>query len=652
MAKWCLIPKVVDAFKQSLKDGTINPLKLAEMTSEVRHKFLEGIVGKDNALQVNSLFESKLLLQNQKAGYIAWAKKVAGLTTEARRDLVSKIERMDKILNPEEEKMFLKDLATTRLGTDVTQIEAKNIFDLSQKVKETRSAMEKGGDRMEFGRAKVSLMNYVNGLKEEASKTGLKDYLTNPIKALSDVAGNAKSIKASMDNSAIFRQGWKTLWTNPLIWQRNARQTFVDIWKTFGGKKVMDELNADIISRPNYDLMVKAKLAIGTIEEAFPGTIAEKIPLAGRVYKASENAFTGFLYRQRADIFDKYIQIAKNSGVDLTEKELQSIGSMVNSLTGRGNFGKYEGAGVNLVNNIFFSPRFVKSQFDTLGHVLTGAGGSSFVRKQAAINLVKVVAGTAGVLAVANAIKPGSVEFDSRSSDFGKIKIGNTRFDVTGGASSLIVLASRIINNASKSATTGKVSALDSGDFGASTKKDMVYNFLENKLSPVARVFADYLEGKDFKGNKLTVGGELSNLVVPISITNYQELRNDPNSANIIAAMIADGLGIGTNTYGKSTKDWSQQPTKAQEAFLNKVGETKFKSANESFNQQYDQWFTKISQTQSYKNLSDDSKQTLITNAKSTIQEKIFKQNGFIYKAPKETMQEKQEKRQQKQLLP
>lgn len=663
MASWCLIPEYVTKFKQGLKDGSISPEKLSQMASEERNKYLSQFVGGDNAKQVNSLFESKLLLKNQQAGMITWAKKVAGMTPEAKRDLISRIEKMDRVLSPKEGEQFLKDLASTRLGADVTAQEAKQIFELSNKVKETRALQKEDltfateSERLEYGRAKVALGNLVNDLKE---KTNL-GISFDPVKALSGFAGNAKSIKASLDNSAIFRQGWKTLFTNPLVWQKNARKTFSDIVKTFGGKKVMDEINADIISRPTYDLMVKAKLAVGVIEEAFPGTVAEKLPVLGRAYKASETAYTGFLYRQRADVFDKYIQIAQKSGVELTKKELESIGSMVNSLTGRGNLGRFEGSAANFLNNVFFSPRFMKSQFDTLGHVVSGAGGSNFVRREAAINLLKVISGTAGVLAVANAVKPGSVEWDPRSSDFGKVKVGNTRFDVTGGVSGMVTLASRLLpilagqEGKTKSTTTGEVTPINSGKFGASTGKDVLFDFFSNKASPIGAVIVNLLEGKDFDGNKTTPGSEIVKAFIPIGFSNYEKLSKDPNAPNKIITTILDGLGIGANTYLPKTEkenSWIESPTKAQEAFKGKVGEDKFKEANQVFNAKYKIWQEQIAQNETYKKLSQDAKNGVNQKARNRIEDQVFKDYGFKYKEPQKTREDLQREKELEQNLP
>jgi hypothetical protein len=324
----------------------------------------------------------------------------------------------------------------------------------------------------------------------------------------------------------------------------------------------MNELNADIVSRPNYDLMQKAKLDVGAMEEAFPTALPEKIPVLGKVYKATENAYTAFVRKTRADVFDKYIEIAKNTGVDLTDKELISIGKMVNSLTGRGDLGKLEMVSKEL-NNVFFSPKMLKSQVDVLLQPLTGAGGSNFVRKQAALNLLKIISGTATVLGVAKAVNPDSVDFDPRSSNFGKIKVKDSRFDVTGGMSSLATLAARLIptkhnnswGNYTKSSTSDKVTALNMRDkqgnpiYGGQTAQDVVIDFFSNKLSPAAGILRDLARGQTFEGSKPTLKNEGLSLITPLPVKTFQELQNNPNSANILVGMIADALGIAVNTY-------------------------------------------------------------------------------------------------------
>lgn len=560
-SNFCLPQFAADLFKAKLKSGEINPGKLASMTSEERHAFFAKFLGEDVAKQVNANFESKLLLKSQQQGIINWAKKTAGLTPETRRDILAKVERMTQILQPAEEKAFLADLAEQRLGARVTSAEASKIAELAKSVETTKQAMADGGDRLEYGRARVAFGNYVSELKNKADSLSLQERLqpSNIVQNVSDVGGTMKSLKASLDNSAIFRQGWKTLFTHPKEWLRNSSQTFKDIVDTFGGKRVLDEVQAEIQSRPTYDLMRKAKVDTGTTEEAFPDATIGKVPLLGRAYKASEAAYTGFVYRQRADIFDKYIDIAKKAGVDVTDKkELESIGKLVNSLTGRGNLGSLERIGGEL-NNLFFSPRFLKSNIDFLTAHQAQKGVTPFVRKQAALNLAKVVAGTATILGIANAVRPGSVELDPRSSDFGKIKIGNTRFDVSGGMASILTLAARIVSQSSKSSLSHKITKIDDPKaYKGATTLSTAEDFLENKLAPLPRFLLDLRSGQTKFNSKplnLTSGEGIKNIatetLLPIQYSNYEELQKDPNSANTLVSMIADALGIGTNTYGK-----------------------------------------------------------------------------------------------------
>ena len=256
------------------------------------------------------------------------------------------------------------------------------------------------------------------------------------------------------------------------------------------------------------------------------------------------------------------------------------------------------------------------------------------VRNEAMINFVKVVGGTAAVLMVAKAFMPNSVEKDPRSSDFGKIRVGDTRFDVTGGAGSIITLAMRLATLSSKSSTTGQINSLNSGEYGAQTEVDVFVNAAENKLSPLASVIVDLMLGKDFQGNKPTLAGETNNLFTPLPITTFEELSANPNSANIIIAMLADMLGINTNTYSITT-NWDAATSKELIAFRTKVGDAKFKEANNKYNQTYATWFANIKNNAQYQKLSDEDKKKVITAKKTTIKDKVLQQYGFTYKPVK-----------------
>ena len=568
MPKFCLLPSEIDKIKQGLKNREIDPVKLSTMESSVIRNFLSQFVGKENATKVNAEFESKLMLKNWKRGAINWAKQLSGMKEPEQRSFINKVLKLDKILTESEQELFLEDFVAQRMGVRVTDEQSKEVFKLTKQIQDFKkplidnpNLLIRSDERMNYGRAKKYLANYVNNLKEQkeqANKLTLEDIKAEPIhrfiEVVSKIGGFSKSIKAAFDNSYIFKQGLKVMWTNPKIWAKNSRESFKHIVDTFKGKDIMNEVEADILSRPNaingnYD---KMKLAIGNIEEAYPSAVPENIPFIGKFYKASKDAFTGLAYQIRADLADKYLEIAVKSGVNIKDKfELRSIGKLVNSMTGRGNLGRFE-KGADTVNNVFFAPKFLKSDIDTLTMHATDKM-SKFARKQAAINLLKIISGTATIIAITNTLRPGTIELDPKSADFGKIRIGNTRFDITGGMSSIITLAARELTQLSKSSTSGKISKLGGEKFGSRIGMDVIYDFMENKLSPISSFIKNLLNRQDRHYNPITWYGETSNLLMPLPVSNFMESLKTPNGATPLITMIADGLGISTNTYSPTS---------------------------------------------------------------------------------------------------
>ena len=372
----------------------------------------------------------------------------------------------------------------------------------------------------------------------------------------------AKAVESTLDDSYIGRQGIKMAWSHPSIWAKRSLDGLKGLVDTYRGKEVLDEVKAYIVSRPDYmnGNFKKMGLNVDNIEEVFQSKKLENLPGVGRIIKASDVAFTLQAYLSRVDAAEMLLKIARRNegkpsllygkeGTDLNNKaQLESIGKLVNSMTGRGDLGKLEPAAPAL-NVAMFSARFLKSNIDTLTLHALDTNFSRFARVEAAKNLMKIITGTAAVLTLANTLVPGSVETDSRSADFGKIKIGKTRFDITGGMASLIVLASRLIEQETKSSTTGRVTKLNQGGFGSPTSATVLGDFLTNKLSPSILLGKQLLTGLDRNNKKITPGKAILNTYTPLPVTNYLELKNNPKSANILAAMISDLLGVGTNTY-------------------------------------------------------------------------------------------------------
>jgi len=563
---YCIPKADANAFIAGLKSGAINAEQLMDMTSAERRAVFEKVVGKANAEGINAAFESKLLLKDQQRGLQRWAEQMAGLSPKTKKDFIEKISKLENVLEPAEEKAFLADLAAKKFGSSITFDEAKtistgakNIATLKEKWNPDTQTWSSETDRLAYGAAFVAYQDYIAALMRDANSKTFKEWLLQPnARVILDIANSIKGIVASLDNSFYGRQGYKVLTTNPDIWARGFANSWKDMASTIMGGDPIAAIKADIYSRPNamngkYD---NGKFALGKdFEEAFPTTLPEMIPGLGRLYKMSEAAFVGGALRFRADLADRLIPKAEAMGVDMSAPgaQAEAIGDLVNSMTGRGNIGRLSMIG-EPINAAFFSIRFFKSNWDTLTAHTLGFGieagpARSFVRKQAASNLLRIVGTTALVLMIADMIDDDTVEWDPRSSNFGKIKIGNTRFDISGGMGSLVVLAARMVSGSTKN-TKGKVRSLMGGKFGSRTRLDVLEDFAEGKASPLAGKFLDWARGTDFAGEKLTYTGQALGLVTPIGASTAYESLQDPNSAPLLAVMILDGLGFGANTYG------------------------------------------------------------------------------------------------------
>jgi hypothetical protein len=549
---WCLPKYIAEDFKNKVDRGVIDIKKLSNMTSGERRNFFETFVGKENAKQLNASFESKLLLKSQQKALEGWVDKMSGLKPELKRDTLARIQRLQAVLEPKQMDEFLSDFIEQKLGMKVTYTEATAISKLAQEVKAKK---DKDPHSVEYGLAKVAFDDFVSTLKTRAETIHLKDYLTNPLstiwKTIKVAPGVTKSFKASLDHSALFLQGWKMLCTHPAMWFKSAAKSFGVMWDSFIGNNPLDMFHAITVSDPLYDVMKRAKLDVyGVREESFPSAIPNRFWILGRFYKTAEAGFVYFNQKNRVDVFRYYYYLAKKSGVDVEDvDQLQSIAKLCNSLTARGHLGKIEPIASTL-NNVFFSPRNLKANFDVLTAHVFQKRVSNFVRIQAAKNLFKIIVTTAIVLAIADALDDKSVDWDARSANFGKIKKKNTRFDVTGGMGSIVVLARRFTSWSIKSSTTGKITKLNTGKPYSPTVMDISVNFFSNKFSPTAALMRDiFLTGTDFEGKPIKASNAVADLIVPLGIQNTYDTLKDPNSADAIAVILADTFGIAANTY-------------------------------------------------------------------------------------------------------
>lgn len=549
---FCLLPDQANKFIEALKNGNIDPAKLADMTSAERHDFFSKIVGEQDAHEVNALFESKLLLKNQQAGLIRWAKNVSGITEQARRDIVTRVENMSKVLDPASEKVFLSDLAEKKLGTQVTIDEAHNITQLSGKAQAAREVLKTDpynkAKQVEYGNKFLDLTEYLDSLKPANSSK--LDFIINllnlPKSALTSV----------LHFSASFVQGWGMMTTRP-FWEAFGNQ-----FKYFADPQAYRDLQAGIIGHPDYPLAMDGKLGITKLgdklslrEEAIQSSLLEHVPGLKNLVKASSRGFTGFLNYTRFYRFTTLLDAARLAGEDVRKGSsvVRDIAKTVNDFTGRGAIGKDDryASVTPALNAAFFSPRKISATIQMFNpERYLNPKISPTARMAALRQLSGSLIATSAVLSLAS-LAGAKVETDPTNTNFAKIKIGNTTLDMTGGNEAYVRLLARLTEGKSVSGT-GRVTDLTSGKFGGATRADLAINFFRGKLAPTASALADFMYGKDPVGNPFNVGSELYNKLTPIVMQDFINLAlNDSGNSAAWVASLAGIFGVGIQSNKK-----------------------------------------------------------------------------------------------------
>lgn len=550
MANFCL-PKInTTKFLEALKRGEITPEKLASFESSAeRRAFLKDYVGEEHVKQVNTLIESKMLLKDFKTGLVTAVKSMTGLKPEVKKDIFSKIERMEDLLNPESQKAFLEDIASKKLGTDITFEEATKINELSKASVEAKTkpmatteefiagkeTPEQKANRLAYGETLRQTFDYVDKLSPVINK----DVVTN-------VANIPRTLLSTLDFSAPFRQGWG------MMSRGEFYKAFPKMFKYAFSEKAYNQLQADILSRPTYDAMQKGGLRISAVadklskhEEQFISTLANKIPGV----RGSERAYVGFLNKLRADTFDHLLKNADMAGESIKDTQtLKDLANTVNDFTGSGNIGtgdRYANT-VPIANAALFSPRKLSATVNMFNpRRYLDPKVSPTARKAALRQLIGSVGITATVLGLAN-MNGAKTETDPRSSDFGKGVIGKVHYDVTGGNGPYAVLLARLITNKTKSTTTNKVTKLGVG-YKPTTRADIALKFGRNKLSPLASFIADWAYGTDAVGEKFETKKAVVGRLQPLILQDLQKLSEEDPAVMIgsgIFNLFGGGLGV------------------------------------------------------------------------------------------------------------
>ncbi len=388
-----------------------------------------------------------------------------------------------------------------------------------------------------------------------------RSFMRAAFEELGDAVNIPRSIMASFDLSAPLRQGWGMFGR-----QKQFAPAYRDMFKYLASDDAYKGMQAELRGRATFPVMEKSGLAIMDThavsptlhEEHFMSNLAHGIPVIGKGVEASDRAYTGFLTKLRADVFDDIYAKAQRMGVADRPGLVEDLAEYINTFTGRGTLSykraseadwsrtALEKAGP-LLNGIFFSPRLIASRTQMLNPQFYYKL-DPFVRKEALRDLLSSSSTAASVIGLAG-LAGADVVLDPRNADFAKIKVGNTRYDITGGIQPYLRLGAQLATGQVVSSTSGRTMTLGEG-YKPMTRWDALARFFESKEAPIASFIHSSMKGQGFTGRDFNTQAEVIKRVTPMMLQDLWELNQEYGPSGLPMG-IPGMFGVGSQTYGK-----------------------------------------------------------------------------------------------------
>ena len=390
-----------------------------------------------------------------------------------------------------------------------------------------------------------------------------------------DLIGLPRALRASSDMSAPLRQGLILGAGHPVNFIKSIGPMVRSFLSEDYAKKTLETMKAD----PYYKPMVEAGLDMTDLsnltlaanpEEFFirtPGYIANT-PL-GATVKASERAYTVFLDKMRFDTGKSLFKHAESMGETATKtKALEDAMGFINYASGRGDLPADLARHSPALSAALFAPRYLWSRIAAPGAVVKRTMqvarenpgvfkdpakaamvyADDIVLREMARDFGAFIALGTGALATAQ-LGPWGDKFDvqlnPKSSDFGKLKIGNTRVEFWAGYQPIVRYMAQLITGEQLS-ESGRVSSVN--------RWDVAGRFARSKEAPILGLLHDFYSGQTFMGDELRgdevdVATQLANAFTPLFISDVMNNIQESGGVYGAATTAPAFFGLGVQTY-------------------------------------------------------------------------------------------------------
>ena len=424
----------------------------------------------------------------------------------------------------------------------------KNLFDINQ--------AERGLEKLFAVTAEVPtegewkhLSQFLDPSMQRAIQQSAKSSGRQALDFMFDAANIPRAVAASMDMSAVMRQG---------IFLIGHPVTFA---KSFGRmmNAVADpEYAAGRITSLKQSLagtgveITDFRRGMGPHEEVFASAVVHDFPIWGKLSRASERAYTMFLNELRGGVYKETATNWAKTGAPsklgfgaktaVQSIDLDDLARFVNYATGRSDASILRGDLGRMASATFFSPQFFASRLQAPAMLFTADGA---VQTEVARNMGAMLATGAGILTLLK-WRGAEISLDPRSSDFGKGKIDNTRFDFWGGYQQIARYATQFVMG--EGVSTGSKREFDI------RRDEVLWNFVHSKFAPTTGLAADILSGETFLGEELqpdidTFSEQMFARTAPLFMQDVVDAFRNSGNMTALGASSAAFFGVGATSF-------------------------------------------------------------------------------------------------------
>lgn len=411
-------------------------------------------------------------------------------------------------------------------------------------------------------------------LEREFGRELIKAALTNiPIKekitaGFVDVLNLPRTLLTSYDLSASLRQNMLAGVRHPQQWSK----AFIAQLRAFGSEKNAIAID-DVIRGSKWyknaarnGLYLPDPTGIADVAASRPEEFMSRFARFLPGVKASERAFVTMGNKLRFSLYSQYGEMFKKAKIANPEN-MKQLAHYLNAATGRGDIGVLEKHGASL-NALLFSPRYIASRFQAaakaaqvipstlISGVTAGKVPINPVSKIAAADMVTFVGANTTFLAAIKFYHRDNpdvdVELDPRSSDFGKVRIGNTRIEPWAGFQPIVRYTAQLMAGERKQTVTGRISDV--------SKPETALRFGRSKLAPVPGFIIDAWTGESFVGDEVSLAklreASTENLAYqrffPLAGQDIIDAVQYQGGAGALLTIPSAILGFGTGTWETS----------------------------------------------------------------------------------------------------